>query len=276
MPHQLPTLSPCLSTTPSPCTITTLQQAGKNLPRRGIESRGAATGVGIDTHGFRRAPLSTVCVGRGCGDEDHSQKVQEMEGAGCQLRVRNRAGEGREGMVAIGRAQKTLDVQGGRNSFFYTQKTICEPYLWNKLSSLPLVGEKTRTPACAPQLMSPVAGCRLTFQFLYRPQCQQQQHQDPWGRKTDEKERRVEFQFQPMSTWSLPPGGVVVLPAAHGFPAGSGRPLYWVQNQDSACPLHLPGLPEKSVKDIHSFHGTPEATGEGTEPTLIADVRHTT
>lgn len=130
-----------------------------------------------------------------------------MEGAGCQLRVRNRAGEGREGMVAIGRAQKTLDVQGGRNSFFYTQKTICEPYLWNKLSSLPLVGEKTRTPACAPQLMSPVAGCRLTFQFLYRPQCQQQQHQDPWGRKTDEKERRVEFQFQPMSTWSLPPGG---------------------------------------------------------------------
>lgn len=48
---------------------------------------------------------------------------------------------------------------------------------------------------------------RLTSQFLYRSQCQQQQHQHPWGRKTDDKERIVKLQFQPVSAWSLHPEG---------------------------------------------------------------------
>lgn len=74
-----------------------------------------------------------------------------------------------------------------------------------------------------------------------------------------------------MTAWPLPS-------AAHGFPAGSMSLLYCTLCQDCLHPLNLPGLPKKSVKDNHkhNLHGTPGATGKGTEYTWTADVSDTT
>lgn len=65
------------------------------------------------------------------------------------------------------------------------------------------------------------------------------------------------------------------LPAVHSFSAASVTLLYLTQNQDSACPLRLPGLPQATVKDNHSFHGASAAIGEGAEYTQAADARDT-
>ena len=85
---------------------------------------------------------------------------------------------------------------GRKKELLYTQKAICEPHLCNKLPSrTPLSVREPRPQHALPSLCHQWGWLgRLTTQFLYRPQCQQQQHQEPWGRKTDDRgESRSRF-----------------------------------------------------------------------------------
>lgn len=68
-------------------------------------------------------------------------------------------------------------------------------------------------------------------------------------RQTDDKDRKVELQFQPLSIWPLPPGEVVLVLQPTAFwqlPRG----FYTLLGiNDSVFPFHFLGLPKESVID---------------------------
>lgn len=165
----------------NPCTMTTVQAAGEDLPRQRTETRRAATGGGIDTCGFQRAPRSTVCGGRDCGNKGHSQKAQEMEGASCQL-----GGPGVE-QRRVGKGW--LPLEELRKLWIFWEEEAAS--LIPRRPSVSLICGIRFFPHCLSVRQSKpqhalLSLChqwswlgRLTSQFLYRSQCQQQQHQHP-------------------------------------------------------------------------------------------------
>ena len=150
------------------------------------EQRQAVALTHLEFRGHHRAQS----VGAKGERTETSQKLQGMEGASCQLGVRSR---GREAWKK--KTQKTLDICGGRNGFSYLQKTRASLEEYAPFARLSVRGPR-------PVYVTHGAGWAdspLVF-WAAAPNGNSSCVKRPGAEKT-------EMQFQPLSTWSLFPGG---------------------------------------------------------------------